>query len=110
MASVLEPIAFDPTTFRQELKAFEELLNSKADLDERDDIQPFFKAHKHLTAYIGTLYLNIAVATEIFFEFELAGNFRADILLGSKKDNQFCVVEFEPGKQDAIFNLRFALI
>jgi hypothetical protein len=103
MASVLETIVFDPAAFRQELNAFETLLKSKADLAERADIQPFFKANKHLTAYIGTLYLNIAVATEVCFEFDLAGDFRADILLGSKKANQFCVVEFEPGEEDAIF-------
>jgi len=103
MARVLEPIAFHPGTFRQELKAFEALLNSKADLGERADIQPFFKANKHLTAYIGNLYLNVAVATELCFEFDLAGDFKADILLGSRKANQFCVVEFEPGLEDAIF-------
>jgi hypothetical protein len=103
MASVLEPIVFDPAAFRQELDAFEALLNSKTDLTERKDIQPFFKANKHLTAYIGTLYLDIAVATEICFEFDLSGDFRADVLLGSKNANQFCVVEFEPGEQDAIF-------
>jgi hypothetical protein len=33
----------------------------------------------------------------------LAGAFRADILLGSKKANQFCVVELEPGVPHAIF-------
>jgi hypothetical protein len=47
--------------------------------------------------------LNIAVAIEICFEFDLAGDFRADVLLGSRAANQFCVVEFEPGEQDAIF-------
>jgi hypothetical protein len=103
MASVLETLVFDPAIFRQELNAFKTLLDSKADLAERQDVQPFFKSHKHLTAYIGTLYLNIAVATEICFEFDLAGDFRADVLLGSKTANQFCVVEFEPGEQDAIF-------
>jgi hypothetical protein len=103
MASALEPITFHPGTFRQELEAFKALLDSKADLGEKADIQPFFKANKHLTAYIGNLYLNVAVATEICFEFELAGDFRADILLGSKRANQFCVVEFEPGQEDAIF-------
>ena len=41
MARVLETIAFDPAIFRQELKSFENLLNSKADLAERADIQPF---------------------------------------------------------------------
>jgi len=103
MASVLESIVFNPAIFRREINAFEDLLNSKSDLAERADIQPFFKANKHLTAYLGSLYLNIAVATEICFEFDLAGDFRADILLGSRKANQFCVVEFEPGEQDAIF-------
>lgn len=103
MASVLETIAFDPAAFRQELGAFAALLASKADLAERADLQPFFKANKNLTAYIGTLYLNIAVATEVCFEFDLAGDFRADILLGCRKARQFCIVELEPGEEDAIF-------
>jgi Domain of unknown function (DUF4263) len=103
MASILESIVFDPVIFRQELRAFEDLLTSKASITERDDIQPFFKANKHLTAYIGALYLNIAVATEICFEFDLAGDFKADILLGSKKANQFCIVEFESGQPNAVF-------
>jgi hypothetical protein len=103
MASVLEPVAFDPAIFRTELKEFEGLLKSRPDLSERDDILPFFKQRKHLTAYIGTLSLNIPVATEVCFEFDITGNFRADVLLGSKAAGQFCVVEFEPGEQDAIF-------
>jgi len=103
MASVLETIAFDPAIFRKELNEFENLLKSKRDLGERKHIQPFFKKRKHLTAYIGTLYLNIEVATEICFEFDLGGDFKADILLGSKPKKQFCIVEFEPGEEDAIF-------
>jgi hypothetical protein len=103
MASVIEAITFDPMTFRKELKAFEKLLKSKPSLSERADILPFFKKRKHLTAYIGTLYLNIAVATEVCFEFDITGNFKADVLLGSKMANQFCIVEFEPGEQHAIF-------
>jgi hypothetical protein len=103
MASVLEPVTFDPALFRKELNDFDAFLKSKADLSERDDIIPFFKDRKHLTAYIGTLYLNVAVATEVCFEFDISGNFRADILLGSRAANQFCIVEFEPGEEDAIF-------
>ena len=103
MATVLESIAFDPAKFEQELKAFDALLKSNADLAEMDDIQPFFKKSKHLTAYMGTFALNIAVATELCFEYEFFGDFRADVLLGSKKEKEFCVVEFEDGKQDTIF-------
>jgi hypothetical protein len=103
MASVLETIVFDPSKFQRELQAFDDLLKSKTDLSETDDIQPFFKKNKHLTAYMGTFALNIAVATEICFEYEFFGDFRADILLGSKQEKEFCVVEFEDGKQDSIF-------
>jgi hypothetical protein len=103
MASVLESIAFDPATFQQELQAFDTLLKSSAGLSEQRDILPFFKKNKHLTAYLGTFALNIAVATEICFEFDFFGDFRADLLLGSKQEKEFCVVEFEDGKQDAIF-------
>src|SRR5947209_463535 len=106
MASVLETIVFEPAKFQQELQAFDELLKSKADLSERKDIQPFFKKSKHLTAYMGTFALNIAVATEICFEYEFFGDFKADILLGSRQEKEFCVVEFEDGKQDTIFESR----
>ena len=103
MSSVLEAIVFDPAIFRQELNAFAALLDSKPDLAVRADIQPFFKANKHLAAFFGTLFLNIPVATELCFEFDLAGDFRADMLLGSRKAHRFLVVEFEPGEADAIF-------
>lgn len=103
MASILEPVQFSPATFRKELGEFERLLQSKSNLSESDEIIPFFKARKHLTAYIGTLYLNIAVATEVCYEFDIGGNFRADILLGSKSDGKFCIVEFEPGQEGALF-------
>lgn len=103
MASILEPVIFDPAAFRQELNDLDSLLKAKSDLKEREDIIPFFKTRKHLTAYIGTLYLRVAVATEVCFEFNISGNFAADVLLGSRAANQFCIVEFEPGNEGAIF-------
>lgn len=103
MASVLETVLFEPAKFQQELEAFDQLLRSKADLSESGDILPFFKKSRHLTAYLGTFTLNIAVATEICFEYDFFGDFKADILLGSKAEKEFCLVEFEDGKQDTIF-------
>jgi hypothetical protein len=103
MASLLEPVAFDPADFRKELGEFDALLKSKADLKEREEIIPFFKERKHITAYIGALYLRLAVATEVCFDFDITGNFEADLLAGSRSAGQFCIVEFEPGEEDAIF-------
>lgn len=102
MASVLEPVVFDHAAFRRELSEFDALLRDKHVLKEREDIIPFFKARKHLTAFIAALYLNVVAATEVCFEFDISGNFAADVLLGSRAAKQFCVVEFESG-EDAIF-------
>lgn len=52
--------------------------------------------------YIASLYLRAPVATEVCYEFDIAGNFRADVLLGSRAAGEFCVVEFEPG-DEAVF-------
>jgi hypothetical protein len=103
MASVLESITFDPTAFDKELKDFETLLQSKANLSEKKDILPFFRKSKHLTAYLGTFAPNIGPATELCFEYEFFGDFRADVLVGSRAAKEFCVVEFEDGNQNAIF-------
>jgi hypothetical protein len=103
MATVLESIQFDPAKFEKELKAFEVLLNSNANLTEKNDIQPFFKNKKQFTAFMGTFAPNIGPATELCFEYEFFGDFRADVLLGSRQTREYCVVEFEDGKQDSIF-------
>lgn len=103
MATVLESIAFAPAIFERELQDFAAFLKSKADLAENDDIKPFFRQRKHLTAYLGTFAPSIAVASELCFEYEFFGDYRADILLGSKTEKEFCVVEFEGG---AIFKKR----
>jgi len=79
------------------------LLKSKPDLSERDDIQPFFKKRKHLSAYMGTFSPDIGPATELAFEYPFFGDFSADVLLGNKKAGEFCVVEFEDGRRDSIF-------
>jgi Domain of unknown function (DUF4263) len=88
---------------RKELTDYEKLLNSKKNLSEQKDIIPFFKDKKHLSTYIGTLYLDIAVATDVCPEFDIGGNFRADLLLGSKAEGKFCIVEFEPGDEGSLF-------
>src|SRR5262245_42203286 len=103
MASTLEPVAFEPAVFRKELGEFGQLLKSRENLKEREHVSPFFKERKHLTAFVGALYLNISVATEVCFDFDISGNFEADVLLGSRAANQFCIVEFEPGEKDAVF-------
>ncbi len=102
MATVLQEIVFDAGRFEQEMKRFRELLR-RPTLSETRDLQPLFKECNNLTAYMGTFAPNIAVATELCCEFDVFGDYRADILLGSRKYKEFCVIELENGEDDAIF-------
>ncbi len=103
MARNLETIVFDAGKFEQELKAFDALLKSKTELSESSHIQPFFENSKQLSAYMGTFSPNIGPATDLAFQYPFFGDFKADLLLGNKKTGEFCVVEFEDGRQDSIF-------
>jgi len=98
----LEEIVFNPDKCRVEIAAFKKLLQSKAKLEERA-IQTFFKKRKQLSAFIGTFAPNIGPATLLGYEFPFLGDFAADIVLGSRQNGVFCVIEFEDGKPDSIF-------
>ncbi|SIO66670.1 protein of unknown function [Singulisphaera sp. GP187] len=103
MGAVLESITFDHALFEAELSALATLLALKVDLSEMDDIQPLFKASRHLSAFLGTFAPDIGPATELAYEFPFFGDYRADLLVGSKSAAHFCVVEFEDGRPDSIF-------
>jgi hypothetical protein len=99
----LEEIVFDPAQCRREIAAFKKLLQSRAELAEREDIQKFFKKRKQLSAFIGTYATNIGLADRLAYEFPIVGDVAADIMLGNKAKGIFCAIEFEDGKPDSIF-------
>ena len=103
MAAVLESITFDHARFEAELNALGDLLGSKVELSETEDIQPLFKTSRHLSAFLGTFVPNIGPASELAYEFPFFGDYRADLLLGRRSAADFCVVEFEDGRTDSIF-------
>ncbi len=57
----LAPWDIDPMACQADLDAFERLLSTKPELSERGDILPFFKAHPHLAALLGSY--NLAATT-----------------------------------------------
>jgi hypothetical protein len=50
----LETFSISLAQCKKDLDQFKNLLDGKSSLSERDDILPFFKAHKHLAAMIGS--------------------------------------------------------
>jgi hypothetical protein len=100
MSKDFTDVAFNPAQFQAELAQFRDLLNSKAVLGEREP-KKLFKSSPHLTAYIGTTFGNIGVARQVAYEFEILGDYAADIVIGNR-ERQFCFVELEGGEADSL--------
>ena len=100
MSKDFTEVAFNHVQVKKELDQFRELLNSKKTLGERE-IQALFKASLHLTAYIGTTFGNIGVAKQVAYEFQILGDYGADIVFGNP-EKQFCFVELENGDADSV--------
>jgi hypothetical protein len=100
MSKDFTEVLFNPVQFERERDQFHELLNSKKILGERE-IQELFKKSPNLTAYIGTTLGNIGIAKHIAYEFQIIGDFSADIVIGNR-ERQFCFVELESGDADSV--------
>jgi hypothetical protein len=101
---LLQPIAFDPGQCRKELDAFRDLLAAKVELSESGDIQPLFKASPQLAALVGTQVTGIDFADRFAFEFDVFGNYTADLVIGSSDTSTFCAIEFEDARENSIFH------
>jgi hypothetical protein len=102
MSKDFTEVVFNPALFKKELEQFRVLLSSKKVLGERE-IGDLFKASLHLTAYIGMAFGNIGVARQVAYEFEILGDYRADIVFGHP-EKQFCFVELEAGDPNSVLS------
>jgi hypothetical protein len=100
MSKDFTEVVFNHVQFKAELEQFRALLNSKKTLGERE-LQELFKSSLHLTAYVGTTFGNIGVARQVAYEFEIMGDYGADIVLGNR-EKQFCFVELDVGGPDSV--------
>jgi hypothetical protein len=96
-------IQLDPKQCRVEIDEFGTMLKSKSELSEKHDIQPFFKDRPQISAFIGSYMRNIGPATQFCFEYQVYGDYAADLVVGDKAYRQFCVIEFEDGRLHSIF-------
>ncbi len=103
MAQQFTSIRLDPKQCRVEIDELGAMLTATAELSEKRDVQPFFKGHHQVTAFIGSYVRNLGPATQFCFEYNFFGDYAADLVLGDKAYRQFCVVEFEDGRPESIF-------
>src|SRR4051794_31821020 len=97
-------IEFDPVQCRKELDHFQALLASKQDLSERHDLQPLFKECQQLAAFIGTSFPDIGPANRLAYEFQIFGDYAADIVIGNFERKTYCAIELEDARPNSVFH------
>ena len=99
----LQPHTLDPTNCRQEWNDFAGLLTSKSTLSERKDVLPFFKTRHDLSLLICSYFPKIRTLDCFAHEYEIYGDFVADLVVGDSSQHRYLLVEFEDGKPDSVF-------
>lgn len=101
-----EEINFDIAICRQELNELKQHLDNKTELKERKDVLPFFQKRKHLSAFIGSYFPYIDRFDRIAYEYDIFGDFKADLVVGDSKSSWYGFIEFESAKNNSIFQFK----
>jgi hypothetical protein len=96
-------IRFNLEQCRQELAAFRALLDGKQELEERADIEPFFKASPQLSAFLGSYGWGITHCDLLAFDYQLFGDFSCDLVVGDSARKSFGLVEWEDATAGSLF-------
>jgi hypothetical protein len=96
-------LTFDHEQCSKELDELRVFLTQHDSLNERDDILPFFNARVQLASMIGCFNPYIAIPDLIAFEYDIFGDFTADLVIGDSQNNAYSFVEFEDAKENSIF-------
>jgi hypothetical protein len=94
---------FNVSQCLNEVCEFKKLLEEHSDLSENKDILPFFKKNQHLSAFIASYVPSISKYDLLAYEYDLFGDFAADLVVGDSRSKNFLFVEFEDAKEFSVF-------
>lgn len=98
-----ESHVFDFEQCKREVREYEELLLSKAELSEKNDLSPFFKTRKNLVSLIGHLHPGITKTNKYAHEYDVFGDFASDFTVGDSRRDAYCFIELEDARKNSIF-------
>jgi len=101
--TVLQPIDFNFEECRKQVLELQSFLGSHQSLKERDEILPFFKDRKHLSAYLGTWNSDMVKYDRVAHEYPLFGSFVCDLVVGDWSRHSYVFVEFENAEPKNLF-------
>ncbi|RUT02046.1 hypothetical protein DSM106972_061210 [Dulcicalothrix desertica PCC 7102] len=96
-------VNFDPVICRFQLEEFKELLQQKQSLSEKNDILPFFRERTQLSVFLGSYHKNIERLNRVAFEYDIFGDFAADLVVGDSRKKSYCFIEFEDARLNSVF-------
>ena len=99
----LQPHTLNPTNCRAEWDDFSRLLTSKSVLSEKSDVLPFFRTRHDLSLLVCSYFPMIKSPDRFAHEYEIYGDFVADLVVGDSFTNRYLLVEFENGAPDSVF-------
>jgi hypothetical protein len=94
---------FDPIACRKEVAEFRQWLAQYPILDEKQQILPFFRQRRQLSAFVASYDSALKVCDRIAFEYPLFGDFTCDLVLGDSARNAYCLIEFEDAGPGSLF-------
>ena len=95
---------YDRKLAKQAIDEFRTLLNTHHELEEKKDIQPFFRKHPVLVFLLAGLgRVSRLSVDEYEFEFDLWQDLVCDIGIGDSSSNKYCLIELEAAKKNSIF-------
>jgi hypothetical protein len=103
-----DTLHFNAEQCRKELAELQALLAAHADLKESQDLLPFFRARRQLTAFIGSCDPDIVRFDRIAYEYDLFGDFSCDLVVGDSVTRTYGFIEFEDAVSSSIFVQRGA--
>lgn len=96
----------NPAKGRTQWNEFSTLLANKTTLSEQKDVLPFFKNRKDLSLLICNYFPNIKKPDRFAHEFEIYGDFVADLIVGDSTTKHYLLVEFENGEPNSVFKTK----
>ncbi len=96
----------DPSNCRKEWNEFAALLAAKSALSEQSDVLPFFKRRQDLSLLLCHYFPKIRTPDRFAHEYQIDGDFVADLVVGDSSAEHYLLVEFENGASDSVFRQR----
>ncbi len=103
-----DALQFDLEQCRVEVAELQALLAAHSELKESQDILPFFRARRHLAAFLGSYEADMVRCDRIAFEYDLFGDFSCDLAVGDSANRTYGFIEFEDAAPNSIFVQRGA--